>query len=188
MLTFLLLVADEEIHDRIKDIFKRHHDAMLNFAKGKLENRGVGDFEHDAEDAVQNAFMKIVKYIDALDKEASPKRERAYMMSIVSNEVTNIIKDYKFFEDIDECDGKYADTFAEDKLIEQLSVKAQYAVAMDTIKKMDEKYSTTMFCYYQKELSVDEIAELMGVSEQTVYTRLRRGRKLLLERLGDADV
>ena len=77
---------------------------------------------------------------------------------------------------------------AEDKLIEQLSVKAQYAVAMDTIKKMDEKYSTTMFYYYQKELSVSEIAELMGVSEQTVYTRLRRGKKLLLERLGDADV
>ena len=188
MLTFLLAITDEEAHDRIRDIFKRHHELMLDYAKSKLQNYRVADIEHDAEDAVQNAFMKIVKYIDALDKEVSPKGERAYMMSIVSNEVINIIKAYRYFEDIDECENKYADAFAEDKIIEQLSIKDKCAVAMETIKKMDEKYSVTMLYYYQNEFSVEEIADLMGISVQTVYTRLRRGRILLLESLGDMNV
>ena len=51
------------------------------------------------------------------------------------------------------------------------------------IEKLDDKYRYTLMFRYTQEMGVPQIAELMGVSEKTVYTRLGRGKKLLLEQL-----
>ena len=49
------------------------------------------------------------------------------------------------------------------------------------IETLDERYSTTLYMVYCQEMTVNEIAEMMGISTKTVYTRLARGRKLLLD-------
>ena len=48
---------------------------------------------------------------------------------------------------------------------------------------MDEKYSITLMYRYSSSMSVKEIADLMGISEKTVYTRISRGKQKLLEML-----
>ena len=49
---------------------------------------------------------------------------------------------------------------------------------------MDEKYSIALLYHYCEDMSVKEIAELMGLPEQTVYTRLTRGKRILLDMMG----
>ena len=56
------------------------------------------------------------------------------------------------------------------------------------IEKLDEKYSTTLQLFYCEEMAPNDIAELMGLSPKTVYTRLARGKKILLESLKGGKV
>jgi DNA-directed RNA polymerase specialized sigma24 family protein len=52
---------------------------------------------------------------------------------------------------------------------------------------MDDKYGMTILYRYRDNMSVAEIAEFMGISEKTVYTRLARGKILLSEKLNQED-
>ena len=54
---------------------------------------------------------------------------------------------------------------------------------VEKIKQLDDRYSITLLLYYGEKMDVKKISELMGVVEKTVYTRLERGKKLLLEEL-----
>ncbi len=177
MLLFLLTIADEGEADKVEYVYNTYHEDMLRFAKSRLRNAGLSSYLIDAEDAVQNAFVKITKYINKIDFDAAPKELRTYLFSVVSNEVTNIIKDYKFFDDIED----YADVIGDESFFEEIKVRENYDAVMTALKKLDDKYSITFLYHYHRDMSVRGIAELMGISEKTVYTRLERGKKLLLE-------
>ena len=61
------------------------------------------------------------------------------------------------------------------------------AVLGNQVLALPIKYREVLVFYYYKELSMREIAELLNVPENTVKTRLQRGRKQLklnLERGG----
>lgn len=68
-------------------------------------------------------------------------------------------------------------------LIEELEIKKNYKKVIKAISEMDEIYSITLMYVFIEEKSVKEIASLMGISPKTVYTRLERGRKILLSSL-----
>lgn len=183
MLLFLLTIADEGEADKVEYVYNTYHEDMLRFAKSRLKKAGLPCYLIDAEDAVQNAFVKITKYIKKIDFDTSSMEIRMYLFSVVSNEATNIIKDYKYFDDIED----YVDVISDERFFEEIKVRENYQEVMTAIEKLDEKYSITFLYHYHRDMSVKEIAELMGISEKTVYTRLERGRKLLLEILREED-
>ena len=173
MLVFLLSIVEEDQANKIEYIYNKYHVDMLRFAQSRLKRLGIKDYQTLSEDAVQNSFLKIVKYVDKIDLSVSQKELKAYIFSIVANETINIRSDYEqefSIDDISECD---------DSFIQKLEVKEYYDKVVKYISEMDEKYSITMFYHYFKELSVDEISEIMGISKKTVYTRLLRGKNLL---------
>ena len=67
-------------------------------------------------------------------------------------------------------------------------MKEGYGEIVRAIEKLDDKYSTTLQLFFCNEMTPNEIAELMGISPKTVYTRLARGKKLLLESLKGANI
>ena len=68
-------------------------------------------------------------------------------------------------------------------LVEELEIQKNYKKVIEIISQMEEIYSITLMYVFVEERSVKEVAELMGVSPKTVYTRLERGRKILLSSL-----
>ena len=64
-----------------------------------------------------------------------------------------------------------------------MKVHMQYETVVEQIKQLDEKYSITMLLYYCEEMDVKTISKIMGIAEKTVYTRLERGKRLLLDKL-----
>ena len=62
MLAFLLAISDERHHKTVSHIFKSYHSDMLKLARYKL--RGQENFKELAEDAVENALLKITKYVN----------------------------------------------------------------------------------------------------------------------------
>ena len=179
MLQFLLLIADESDRDKVEYLYNRYHMEMIRIARVRLREKGVPSYHLDAEDVVQNAFVKIVKYIHKIDFTASDKSIRAYVIKIIVHEATDYAKQYKYMEDINE----YADTMEDGDFFAQLRISQQYDDVCEALRSLDERYSITLSLRYVENMSVKEIADLLGLKEKCVYARLENGKKLLIEKL-----
>ena len=95
------------------------------------------------------------------------------------NEISNLLDNNEDFYELNEellQENKYT-------LMEEIEIKEKYREVVEAIKTMDERYSITLYLALCEEKTVNEIADMMGISTKTVYTRLARGKKLLLESL-----
>ena len=183
VLNFLLMIADESNREKIEYIYYKYHDDMIRFARYKLKDFDIDSYELDSEDVVQNAFLKIVKYIDAIDISKPENQLKSYIFSIVANETKNFIEDDTHYDDID----IYAETMIDDYFFDKLQINIRYGHVVEKIKQLDERYSITLLLYYGEEMDVKKISELMEIAEKTVYTRLERGKRLLLEILSKEE-
>lgn len=75
--------------------------------------------------------------------------------------------------------GKFETTCAEFPDI--VSEESQYAILefKELLDGMDEKYRVIMILFYVEGFKISEISELLEMQENTVKTRLRRGRNSL---------
>ena len=182
MLQFLLTLTDESNHGKVEHIYNTYHEYMMRYAVSKLQAIGRTNAIYDAEDAVQNTFMKIVKHIDKIDFSRGEKDVKNYCLTILCNEVYNVLQD-------DEENLEFDEEFSFEKeynFIEELEIKEQYNQVVEAMESLDEKYSTTMYLVFCKEKTVNQVAEIMALSPKTVYTRLARGKQLLLDSLKGA--
>ena len=183
MLTFLLMLTDEEHHDKIKFLYHTYHADMLRFARHRLRQMGLHSFEVDAEDVVQNTFIKIIQYIDRIDAGAPYKKLRAYLFSIVVNECNDFVREQAAVENIDD----YESVLEDGDFFGELRLGERYDDVLRAINALDERYSITLFYRYTKNMTARDIAKTMGVPEKTVYTRIERGKRLLLQLLGKEE-
>ena len=172
MLEFLLSISDPSEHEKIILIYEDYYELMLKYAVSKFKNIGRRNYVYDAEDAVQNSFMKITRYISNIDFSLGEKSVKNYVFSILSNEIYNFLNNN---EEFDELDEEFCEKLEYD-FLEELDIKERYNDIVKTIESLDEKYSTTLCLFYCQEMSVKEISDLMGISEKTVYTRISRGK------------
>ena len=179
MLLFLMSMVEESDRGKVEEFYRRYKEDMLKYATSKMMRAGRKNYLFDAEDAVQAAFFKIIKYISNIDFDREEKAVKNYVFSILTNEINKILRKKEIFlENVEE--------FSEEmvyNLIEELEIKKNYKKVIKAISEMDEIYSITLMYVFIEEKSVKEIASLMGISPKTVYTRLERGRKILLSSL-----
>ena len=182
MLQFLLTLTDESNHDKIEHLYKKYQDFMMKCAVTQFKTFGRSNYLYDAEDAVQNTFMKITRYIGNIDFSRDEKDIKNYCLAILTNEIRNILSENHEIYEINE------ELFSEDKysIIEELELYERYEEIVGAIEALDFKYCTTLQLYFCEEMTPSEIAATMGISPKTVYTRLDRGKKLLLESLKGA--
>ena len=157
-----LLRTDEEI----KGVYLRHVDMVYRICFLFLKN------EADAEDMVQNTFLKFIGH-DAAFKNA--EHEKAWLIVTASN----LCKDFL-------CHWWRRRTD-----IESLPVQAEPAeiVVDETLQKvlnLPEKYKTAVYLHYYEGYKCKEIAVMLAKKESTIRTYLKKGRDLLrLELDGD---
>lgn len=176
MLAFLLSIVEEGHQEQVQYLYDTYHDDMIRFAKYRLQTYGDCNYDTNAQDVVQNVYLKLTKYIHAVDFTLSHNELRAYVMAIVTNEAINLLKGNKPVEELD-------DTVTEEEFFERLRIQERYYEVMAAIESLDERYSITMLYRYRENMSVKELAALLGIAEKSVYTRLERGRELLLKKL-----
>ena len=184
MLVYLLTLSDESNHSKIEYIYNTYHDQMMRYAISKLQDLGRTNFLYDAEDAVQNTFMKITKHIDKIDFSRNARDVKNYCFTILCNEICNVLSDnQEIFQNNEEFCSENEYNF-----IEKLDIQENYNEVVRAIEKLDEKYSTTLYLVFCKNITVKKIAEMMGISAKTVYTRLARGKNLLLDSLKGSKI
>lgn len=129
---------------------------MLRAAFSVLRNT------HDAEDAVQEAFVKLIRLKPSFNDEA---HEKAWLLRVTINNAKNIRQSYA--REGDELDENLPFVYTESTDI------------LNEVLSLPEKYRVVIHLYYYEGYSIKEIAEILKKPAATVGTLLSRGRKML---------
>lgn len=149
-----------------------YHDAIFNYVL-----RRTFDVVR-AQDITSNTFLKA---LDNLNKfHWKGVGFSAWLYRIATNEINlsyrNQNKTVPLSEDItkrtkDELTADHALIQAEENMLRNEKFREMHAA----LAQLDEKYQTVLSLKYFEEKSTKEIAEILGISENTVKTHTRRG-------------
>ena len=147
----------DNIYDRYSD---RLYAAAFNICRQ----------QQDAEDAVQDAFIRL--YHSRKDFE-SEEHIKAWLLRVTINAAKSTKR--LFWNRMRSSYEEYMDSL----VFEEESDKD----LMDEVLKLPEKYRIVIHLFYFEEYKVKEIAEILNTSENTVKTRLLNGRRILKDKL-----
>ena len=99
MLAILLTALESEADKQnFTDIYEQYHPQMEQTALRILRN------QHDAEDAVQNAFMQIIRHFEKID-EIPCEKLPFWIACIVKNEAATILRKNQRTVQLENCDS-----------------------------------------------------------------------------------
>ena len=124
-----------------------------------------------AEDAVQNAWIKVIENFSKILAVPCKKRG-AYLVIIVKNEALSMLRKRQKELPLNET------VTGEEAAIENSSQPI-----LDIIHKMPQVYRAVLEMRFVEECSTREIATRLHLKESTVNTRIHRGRLLLIKKL-----
>ncbi len=180
MLIFLMAITEDSAKPKIRYIYETYHGDMLRFARSRLKKENRKSAYYDAEDVVQDAFIKLTKYHERLDLSWETKRMKAYLFAVISHLVTDMLQKESACEDIED----YTNTsLNEEDFIEGLMVRERVKEIACALDKLPEIYKITLMYRYFENRSISDIAAFTGVSEHTVYMRISRGQQYLKKAL-----
>ena len=155
-----------------------HLDAAYNLARWLTRN------DHDAEDVVQEAFVRALRYFDSLREGDT----RAWLLAIVRNTCYTwleknrpadmvAIEDESLLSADSESLGHAAPAESNPEVIVLQS--AQKKLVNQALEELPVAYREVLVMRELEDLSYKEIAQAVGVPIGTVMSRLARGRELL---------
>ncbi len=135
----------------------------------------------DSEDAVQEAFLRVLRHRDTLDE---VRDRRVWLIRIVWNIVLDRKRRAKTRPETDDV-AELARVLPGNGLsAEQLTSAAQHhAHVLACVDKLPAKERQVLMLSAFEELSSVEIAAVLGITESSVRSRLFRARNLMAELL-----
>jgi RNA polymerase sigma-70 factor, ECF subfamily len=173
-----LVMRDEDNTRRFERLVLPHLDAAYNLARWLLKN------DHDAQDAVQEAMLRALRYIGSCRDDAS----KAWLLQIVRNCCFTWLKQNRPAERLLPLgDEELWDDIAAPAADEPEVVVARNATRVsvnDAIAALPVAFRDVLVLREFEEFSYAEIANITGTPIGTVMSRLARARGLLREALG----
>lgn len=145
--------------DAFAALIELNTQSMYKVARGFLKN------DEDIADAIGETILTCFEKLDTL-KEA--RYFKTWMIRILINKCNSILKNNKR-----QC---LLEEFPD---IESNDSRIEYMEFVELLDKLDEKYRAIIILHYVEGFKISEISELLDINENTVKTRLVRGRKSL---------
>ena len=144
--------------------------------------RKVGDF-HDAEEITQDTFLRAYKGLSTLK---NPNLFAGWLYVIANRLCINWLKKQKpvtqSLEDTSLTEvNNAAYTHYESQQRETQANEHRHNTVKRLLEKLPESERTVVTLYYLSEMTTKEIGKFLGVSVNTITSRLQRGRKRLQE-------
>lgn len=165
MIIILLGAIPDEKKDLISEIFSKLNVKMYNISYKTLGNK------QDAEEALSETFLKIIKNIDKISVLPCPQIE-LYCVRILKNETINVIRK--------RCKVVYIDNL--DFLQDSSSYETEYeflnSVDKEILKKYIEKLSDDekdfIHLRFFEDMKLKDIALFFDISEEAAKKRSQR--------------
>lgn len=152
--------AYEHIVEKYLDVVYR---VALNSCKSK----------EDAEDVVQNVFLKLFECKFEFQDETHLRR---WLIRVTINEAHSLWRTLH----------RRKVTSLEELTIEPSFSTPERSELYDAVLKLPVKYREVVHLYYYEGYSIQEIAKLLHISETAIQTRLMRARNTLKQQLKEA--
>ena len=127
----------------------------------------------DAEDVVQNTFMKLLEKEECF---ADDEQAKFWLIRVAMNECKSLWR----------TSWRRKVTSMEDLSAEPAFVMPEKSELYYAVRELPVKYRQVVHLYYFEDYSVREIANIMKLSETAVQNRLLRARQKLKEKLKEA--
>lgn len=169
--------TDEQLINSILDgneeyqveLVRRYQDFAFNLTFKILRNR------EDAEESVQDSFVKALKALPAFKKQSAFK---TWLYRIVYTTAINRIRNKKQVADasVDDINGEQlaADQHPSDATYDQKVYSRMVQAAFD---KLSPENRTIMMLFYIEHYTIEEIASITLFTENVVKVRLHRSRE-----------
>ena len=144
--------------------------------------RKIGDF-HYAEEITQDVFLQVYKKLATLK---NPNQFAGWLYVIVDRLCINWLRSHKpTGQSLEAMSIREVEEFSYTCYIseqrETAALERRYAAVEKLLKKLPESERTVVTLYYLGEMTTKEIGKFLGVSVNTIKSRLRRARKRLLD-------
>ena len=171
-----ILLGDDEAFNALV----RKHQKGIH----ALAWRKVGDF-HIAEEITQDTFLQVYKNLAQLK---NPNQFAGWMYVIASRLCLKWLQKHKNTSVIHSLEDTPVEEIDESSYTHHASEQRQteitenrHELVKKLLAKLPESERTIVTLYYLGEMTAKEIGKYLGVSVNTVKSRLRRGRKRLQE-------
>jgi len=162
-----ILAGERELYAKLVNEYKSY---AYTIALKILENRP------EAEEAAQDAFIKAFHYLKGFNRQA---KFSTWLYRIVFNTAISYKrKNKQQFQSIENSIVEYSVTADS-----QLEKNDKQIFVGQALNKLNEADKLAIQLYYIKEFSLEEVAEMMGQSENTIKVRIHRARQRLADEL-----
>lgn len=164
-----------QIQSGDKDAFRRFYAAYSEYAirtaSAITQNREM------AKDAVQETFIRVFRQI----KSYNPNLPfEPWFYRILTNECMRLLKKDSSYSKFEHPDLENEPSLAEES-VERLTN------LYDVIQSLDDTHRIPLILKYVKGFSEKEIAEILDLNQNTVKSRLFKGRKRLQDQLTSTE-
>lgn len=150
-----MFIQSKESYSQVVEEFS---DMIYRIAYQNLNNTA------DAEDILQEVFLSLLK---SGKQEFSDKEHlKAWLIKVAVNKCINFRKSFWIQKTVP----------LEEQIITYTEEESN---VMDEVMKLPPEYRNIIYLYYYEGYSIKEIAELLGKNQNTINSKLQRGRKKL---------
>jgi RNA polymerase sigma-70 factor (ECF subfamily) len=168
----LSILETEEEKQLFTELYTQYRGFMFGIANQILKD------SYAAENSVHDAFLRLIENLDKFDL-TSCHKTKSLIGIVVKGFAVNEWKRRKRTKPLDE---DTLDKLICDELTEETVISLdQYTRLKEFVKTLDPIYADTFLLRYVYHQTPKQIAELTGVSEDTVRQRSNRARAKLMQ-------
>ena len=162
LIYYLQMLDTPEEKIRFEKIYLKYRSLMYHVADSILHNR------QDAEDAVHNAFLRIIKHFKRLQN--TPVQDLTPLVAVIArNEAISLQRKRRVEVPLE----------AWDDIAGTSEAVTDYHALIEIFTRLPQTYRAVMEMKLLLGYSDGEIAIKLGLSKTAVSTRISRGRQLL---------
>jgi RNA polymerase sigma-70 factor (sigma-E family) len=162
--------AETDVDTLVRTLYLEHAASLVRMARLFVDDRNA------AEDLVQEAFIRLARHAHRIE---DGSKSAAYLRSIVLNLARDhnrrglVSLRHRAPADIDQAT-------AEDEVM----LRDDQRLVIDALRALPLRQRDCVVLRYYFEAGIQEIAETLGISQNSVKTHLKRGLAALEARLG----
>jgi RNA polymerase sigma factor (sigma-70 family) len=153
------------------DLFEREGRSLVRLARLFVDDRNA------AEDLVQEAFIRLARSASRIKDDA---KAAAYLRSIV----LNLARDHNRRGLVSLRHRLPLDDERAQE-VEELVLRDDQRQIIEALRDLPHRQRDCLVLRYYQELGIDDIADTLGISRNSVKTHLQRGLAAMESRLGD---
>ncbi|MDQ4133603.1 MAG: SigE family RNA polymerase sigma factor [Actinomycetota bacterium] len=166
-------VTAADVDRLVVDLFEREGRSLVRLARLFVDDRNA------AEDLVQEAFIRLARSADRIKDE---RKAAAYLRSIV----LNLARDHNRRGLVSLRHRLPFDDFRA-STEDEISLRDDQRLVIEALRELPHRQRDCLVLRYYQELGVDDIAETLGISRNSVKTHLKRGLAAMQSRVAQLE-